>query len=298
MRPPPRTHKYFLAALLAIGLSRSALATEPEKTPEAGQEQEEDRAKKLAQESQNPVSSLIQFPFQLNMAGGIGSFQRSAVILNIQPVIPIPLSKTWTLVPRLITPLVGSPDVMQAQGTTWGVGDFNPQIYVAVQLPAGFTVALGPTIVIPTATDSRLGSGKLSLGPSAVALWTGHGIVGGVLVNNAWSVAGNAMSSDVNSFFLQPFFNLNLPRHTYLVTAPEITANWVKDTWVVPVGAGAGAILKLGLPANVSLQAYWNANAPSDSPSWLVKFTVTFMFPIAKDAAAAGSALDKHREQQ
>jgi hypothetical protein len=272
------------------------LATEPEQTPESGQE--EDKAKKLAQESQNPVSSLIQFPFQLNMAGGMGSFQRSAVILNIQPVIPIPLSKTWTLVPRLITPLVGSPDVMQAQGTTWGVGDFNPQIYVAVQLPAGFTVALGPTIVIPTATDPRLGSGKLSLGPSAVALWTGHGIVGGVLVNNAWSVAGNAMSSDVNSFFLQPFFNLNLPKHTYLVTAPEITANWVSDTWVVPVGAGAGAILKLGLPANVSLQAYWNAKAPSESPSWLVKFTVTFMFPIAKDAAAAGSALDKHREPQ
>jgi hypothetical protein len=297
MRRPPRTHDYvLLAALFTVGLSRSASATEPEKKPEA--EPEEDRAKKLAQESQNPVSSLIQFPFQLNMAGGIGSFERSGVILNIQPVIPIPLSKKWTLVPRLITPLVGSPDITMAQGTTWGLGDFNPQIYIAVQLPAGFTVALGPTIVIPTATDSRLGSGKLSLGPSAVALWVGHGIVAGALVNNAWSIAGNAMSSDVNSFFLQPFFNLNLPKHTYLVTAPEITANWVKDTWVVPVGAGAGAILKLGLPANVSLQGYWNAHAPTDGPSWLVKFTVSFMFPIAKDAAAAGNALDKHREQQ
>ena len=51
---------------------------------------------------------------------------------------------------------------------------------------------------------------------------------------------------------------------------------------------GAGAILKLGLPANVSLQAYWNALAPSDTPTWLVKLTVAFMFPIAKDAAAAG----------
>ena len=119
-----------------------------------------------------------------------------------------------------------------------------------------------------------------------------------MLVNNAWSVAGNSTSSKVNSFFLQPFFNLNLPKHTYLVTAPEITANWVKDTWVVPVGAGAGAILKLGLPANVSLQAYWNAKAPSDSPNWLVRLTLTFMSPIAKEAAAAGSSVDKDREQQ
>jgi hypothetical protein len=283
-----------LAALFAMGRSPSALATDPEQKPEAGPE--EDKAKKLAQQSQNPVSSLIQFPFQLNMEGGMGSFKRSAVVLNIQPVIPIPLSKNWTLVPRLITPLMGLPDTMQAQGTTWGVGDFNPQIYLALQLPAGFTVALGPTISIPTATDSRLGTGKLSLGPSAVALWTGHGIVGGVLVNNAWSVAGNSTRSDVNSFFLQPFFNLNLPKHTYLVTAPEITANWVNSTWVVPVGAGAGAILNLGLPANVSLQAYWSAKAPSESQSWLVKFSLTFLFPIAKDAAAARSSIDKDRE--
>ena len=67
--------------------------------------------------------------------------------------------------PRLITPLVGIPDVTQAQGTTWGVGDFNPQIYVAVQLPEGFTVALGPTIVDSHRHRFRLGSGKLSIGP-------------------------------------------------------------------------------------------------------------------------------------
>ena len=296
MRPTHLGHKCALAALFAIGLSRFALATEPEKTPESGQE--EDQAKKLAQQSQNPVSSLIQVPFQLNMAGGIGSYQRSGVILNIQPVIPIPLTKEWTLVPRLITPLEGAPDSTQPQGTTWGIGDFNPQIYVAVQLPKGFTVGLGPTIVIPTATDPALGSGKLSIGPSVVALWIGHDIVAGVLVNNAWSVAGSSASSKVNAFFLQPFFNLNLPKHTYLVTAPQITADWVNNTWVLPVGAGAGAILKLGLPANVSLQAYWNALAPSDSPSWLVKLTVAFMFPIAKDAAAAESSLDKDHEDK
>jgi hypothetical protein len=269
----------------------STLAAEPEP------EQEEDKAKKLAEQSQNPVSSLIQVPFQLNMEGGMGAHRRSEVVLNIQPVIPIPLTKRWTLVPRLITPLVGIPDVTQPVGTTWGLGDFNPQIYLAVQLPKGFTVALGPTIVVPTATSATLGSGKLSIGPSAVALWIGHGIVAGMLVNNAWSVAGDPARSRVNAFFMQPFFNLNLPKHTYLVTSPEITADWVKNQWTVPVGGGAGAILKLGLPANVGLQAYWNALSPSESPDWLVRFFVTFLFPVEKEAAAAGRAVDKDREQ-
>jgi hypothetical protein len=83
--------------------------------------------------------------------------------------------------------------------------------------------------------------------------WIRHDIVAGVLVNNAWSVAGDPARSRVNAFFIQPFFNLNLPKHTYLVTAPEITADWVKNRWTVPVGGGAGAILKLGpLPPGVS----------------------------------------------
>src|SRR3954470_20327048 len=129
MRPARRTHYCLLATLIAMVSPGSTLAAEPEP------EQEEDKAKKLAEQSQNPVSSLIQVPFQLNMEGGMGAHRRSEVVLNIQPVIPIPLTKRWTLVPRLITPLVGIPDVTQPVGTTWGLGDFNPQIYLAVQLP-------------------------------------------------------------------------------------------------------------------------------------------------------------------
>ncbi len=266
-------------------------------SPASRAQSRDDEAKKIAEDSQNPVSSLISIPFQLNFAGGMGPFQRSETIFNIQPVIPIPLVGRWTLVPRLITPLVGIPDVAQPSGSTWGLSDFNPQIYVAVELPAGFTIGLGPTIVIPTATDAALGSGKLSLGPAAVVVWTGHGIVTGALVNNAWSIAGDRSRPKVDAFFLQPFFNLNLPRHTYLVTAPQITGDFVASQWVVPVGGGAGAILRLGLPASVSLQAYWNALAPANTPSWVVRLQVAFLFPIAPKAAAAEKAVDKDRKQ-
>lgn len=284
-----------------MGMASRAVAQDAEKESPEGKatpEENRDEAKKLAEQSQNPISSLISFPLQFNFAGGMGPFHRSELILNMQPVIPIPLTKMWTLVPRLITPFVGIPDVTQARGTTWGLGDFNPQIYLAAQLPGGFTVGLGPTIDIPTATDPTLGSGKLSIGPSLVAVWIGHGLVTGVLVNNAWSVGGDPSRRRVNTFFLQPFVNVNLPKHTYLLTAPEITADWVSGKWVVPVGGGAGAVLKLGLPASVSLQGYWNALAPTGSPKWLVRFEITYLFPIAKKAAAASSALDKDHEEQ
>jgi hypothetical protein len=265
-------HFCIAATLLAL-VAGTARSQEPDKEAEA---------KKLARESQNPVSSLIAIPFHFDFSGGMGPFQRTQLVLSLEPVIPIPLKGAWTLVPRLITPFVGQPDIAKPNGSTWGVGDFNPQIYVAVALPKGFTVALGPTIVVPTASDALLGSGKLSLGPSAVLVWIGGSIVAGVLVNNAWSVAGERARSAVNAFFLQPFLSLILPRRTFLFTTPQITGNWINNTWVLPVGAGAGAIVKLGLPAAVTLQAYWNALAPADSPTWTVRFHIAFLFPVVR----------------
>jgi hypothetical protein len=273
-------HFCIVATLLAL-VAGTARAQETQPAT-AKQPDKEAEAKRLARELQNPVSSLIAIPFHFDFSGGVGTFQRTQFVLSFEPVIPIPIKRAWTLVPRLITPFVGRPDIAKPQGSTWGVGDFNPQIYVAVALPKRFTVALGPTIVVPTASDALLGSGKLSLGPSAVLVWVGDSIVAGVLVNNAWSVAGERARSNVNAFFLQPFLSLLLPRHTFLFTTPQITGNWINNSWVLPVGAGAGAILKLGLPAAVSLQAYWNALAPAGSPTWTVRFHIAFLFPVIR----------------
>ena len=73
---------------------------------------------------------------------------------------------------------------------------------------------MGPTFTIPTATDSRLGSGKWSLGPTAVALTMQGPWVVGALINNQWSVAGWG-DQDVNAMLLQPFVNYNFGEGWY-----------------------------------------------------------------------------------
>ena len=64
---------------------------------------------------------------------------------------------------------------------------------------------MGPTFLLPTATDNVLGAGKFSIGPGVVlAVQPGKWTLG-VLANNLFSVAGPSNRANVNAFTLQYF---------------------------------------------------------------------------------------------
>jgi hypothetical protein len=239
---------------------------------------------KLAQAAQNPISSLISIPFQLNFNGDIGEFERTQAVLNLQPVIPVALHENITLVTRWILPFVAQPDATMATGSTWGFGDFNPQWYLALEVPGGFTIGPGVTVLAPTASDAQLGLGQWEVGPALVIAWIGGPIVAGFLINNGFSVGGDDRRPSVSAFFLQPFINVNLPAGTYLTTAPQITNDWKKDdSWTVPLGLGVGQILELGpQPVNFSVQGYANLASPDAGPKWQVRVQMQLLFPLKK----------------
>jgi hypothetical protein len=237
----------------------------------------------LAQAAQNPVADLISVPLQNNATFGIGEYDRTRDVLNIQPVIPIKAGK-WNLINRTIVPVVRQPDFFEPTGSTFGVGDITHSLFVSPAKAGKVIWGVGPIILLPTASDPFLGTGKWGLGPSLVVLtMPGRWVLGG-LVNNLWSVGGDEERNDVNVFFFQPFVNYNMSGGWYLVSGPIITANWEAEgdnRWTVPVGGGVGKIFRVGKqPMNVNTQLFYNVKSPEvTGGKWEWRVQVQLLFP-------------------
>ncbi len=237
----------------------------------------------LAQQAQNPIANLISVPFQNNTNFNVGSLDNDQNILNIQPVIPFKLNEDWNLVTRWILPVVYQPPLFRGDDTDFGLGDFNPSFFFVNQINPKLMIGAGPTFLLPTSTDRRLGPDKWGVGPTAAIVWTPGKWVVGALVNNIWSVAGDSSDPDVNQFLLQYFVNYNMAHGWYLTSAPIITADWTQDPdnqWVLPLGGGVGRVFNVGSqPVNMSLQAYDNVITPDGGPDWQLRFQVQLLFP-------------------
>src|SRR5260370_27842238 len=235
-------HKRFLMRLVAV------LALSPavwgQQNPAV-----EDQTGALQKATQNPVANLISVPLQNNTNFGVNPGYRNQDVLNIQPVIPIGISKDWNLLVRWITPIIYQP-VPNAPGTEtgeYGLGDMEPTFFMTPKKPGKLIWGVGPVFQLPTSTNSILGQGKLGIGPSTVVLTQpGHWTLG-VLENNVWSVAGSGSRPAVNQFLMQCFINYNLQKCWYISMSPIITANWKAsrgNVGTVPFGGAIGRITK------------------------------------------------------
>lgn len=237
-----------------------------------GQLSEED----LAKIAQDPIANIISVPFQNSTTFGIGPFDRTQNITNIQPVIPMADGKIIT---RVILPIVNQPNIFAESGNFKGIGDVNLSVFYTRKGKVSWGV--GPVFNIPTAGEN-LGIREWGVGPSIVAVIKPSNWVIGMLVNNVWS-----LESDNSAFTVQPFVNYNLPNGYYLSTSPKVVANWEADSnnqWTIPMGIGVGKIIKPKgfLPFNIQVGADYLIESPElTGGDWIFKFTFTALIPKA-----------------
>lgn len=238
----------------------------------------------ILKQSQNPIANLVSVPFENDWYPQTGFHSEDEYVLEVKPVVPLSLSKDWLLVERPIIPVIQVPDLAPGIEGTAGLGDVELETFLSPKKvgPGGIIWGMGPVISFPTATESILGTKKLSIGPDLVVLRSQGHLMYGALAQNLWSVEGPSERANVNQFLMQPFVFYNLPHKWYLVSSPIMTANWKLDTgrWMVPVGGGGGRLVHLGrIPVNVSTQFFGNAMYPNGTSRWSARFQAQFLFP-------------------
>jgi hypothetical protein len=280
MKINPITASFALTALLganlATGADESDAATTKPVNHAAGDHGN------LAEQATNPVAPLIQLQLQNYFIFDSMEADGYANQLIVQPVVPIPAMGS---LPRAIwrptIPVVSSPDINSGPDGTTGLGDIA-SIYMFNFDQDWGIIGVGPSMVFPTATDSRLGAQKWTAGPAVFAMYTGIPKVQlGALLFNNWSFAGSG-ANDVNKLSLQVVANFHFADGWYAGWGDTaLNYNWETNKAYVPLSARLGKVGKIGnQPVNIFGQVAYNVgDEEPGKDQWGFKLNVTLLFP-------------------
>lgn len=105
-------------ALAQVSKTGDSKSESPGAVPQGkGQDLEE-----LSKELNNPVSSVWNITTQSNMyfyKGDLSPAYRGQFVFNFQPVLPIPLTKNWILIPRPVIPILSNPYIRGGESGDW-----------------------------------------------------------------------------------------------------------------------------------------------------------------------------------
>ena len=246
----------------------------------------------LAKKLQNPVANLISVPLQSNWDFGIeapdeakkipGLHFRDAYryMLNVQPVIPISISKDWNLIVRQIVPIIHAESPIEEIDDRTGLGDIVQSFFFSPKEPtsSGWIWGAGPVGFYPSGTD-ELSAHKWGAGPTVVLLKQEKGWTYGILANHIWSFSGGG-ETDISNTFLQPFLSYTTKSHTTFSLNTESTYDWENSEWTVPINLMVAQLVKLGgMPMQFQVGGRAYAERPDGGPDWGLRFAVTFLFP-------------------
>ena len=253
----------FMAAATTFGLASPAAAQD---------------ADALAKQTQNPVASLISVPFQANWDFGLGDRDATGTLLNIQPVIPFGVSRSTNLILRVIMPVLSQPGPDNQRIN--GMSDIVLSAFFSPVKIGKIIWGVGPVLLLPTATNSRLGAEKFGIGPTFVVLAQPGKFSVGMLYNQIFSTSGANDRSDVNQALFQPFVNYNMRGGLALGASMEASGNFEADTWTTPLIFSVSKVTLLGKrPVSLSAGAGPLIAGPNGAADWRFRFSMAFLFP-------------------
>ncbi len=261
---------FIFCLILPLTTMPAWAADSPAATDTTGEEKGESLTE-INKKLTNPMSDTWSISFQQNnyrVSTIPGEGDKWSSNLNLQPVMPVSLTRNWNLITRPVVTVFNSVPYLDPHNPveinrTTGFGDiilmemFGP----SQRLTGNWLLGIGPTFIFPTASSDFTGQGKWQVGPAVVVGYLSEKYILGVFVQNWTSFAGDNDRPDTNSMNLQPIASYFLPEGWSIGYSGNILANWKADSddvWTVPIGLGVGKVVKFGpLPVKIGLAVQW-----------------------------------------
>ena len=262
--------------LLSVCFSASSLAQQastPASSPSALTDQQ------LAISVHNPFQDFVKVPIQSTTGFQLGRSGKVGDAVNIEPLLPFSLNSNWDLFARPSLTVAYSPTPHEQSG----LEDLQTSFFLSPAKESKWIWGAGPIFQFPTASSLELGTGRWSAGPTAALVYSEGPWLNAILTYHLMSFAGNRTRGSVSQTYIEPMISYNADSGWYADIDPQMTLDWTADTanaWTIPMGADVGRAFNIG-SKSLSLQigAYDLVKRPDGAPQWIMRATVTFLFP-------------------
>jgi hypothetical protein len=233
----------------------------------------------LAKSGHNPFQDFLKVPLQSRTGFSIGPHHNAGDSLNLQPLLPLFSGPAMGFVRT--AELVA---ILSAESArTVRFSDLQSSFFLSPHNANEWVWGTRPILQFPTATSSRLGTGRWCAGPTAALIYENGPWFGGVLTYELMSFAGNRARGSVNQTYVEPEVSYNLESGWYGTIDPPMTFDWTakrSNGWTILIGADVGKAFSLGSNAmGLQVGAYDLLKRPDDAPGWTIRVQLTALFP-------------------
>lgn len=276
------TRRPFLPALIVFASLLSAVAALPDR--ESRLERRKEATEKypdLALKLENPLARILVLPIAMRYEDGVGvGSDGSRYSLRLNPRLPFVLNDDWHLISQSELLWMSQSDV-SGPGSDDGLGDltqaflFSPDRSIAWNTYWG----LGPSFVVPIASNDALGSRKFSLGPALSFFRQSDSWTAGLLIAHVWSVAGDSDAADVSFTRIQPLVAYTTSTSTTLSLGLDGRYNWTQEKWQLPLLLSLSQLTLIAKhPLKFALGAELDLANDSSGADWGLQFKVSIPF--------------------
>ena len=238
----------------------------------------------IARETSDPTAELWYFSTEFALAfDSRASFRQSNQLTwELQPSLPIPLTKNWRLLnfPDLVLASQGTSEGLQLTGieTFDWLAAFSP-----TPSRSGLAWGLGPYVSLPASTSAQFGPSQWQTGLGGVIAWRTPQTVASVQIHSGWttdrsSPIAQSVQIETNAQYI---FNngmqvgLGHPRIEYTRNRDG------SGQWDVPVGANIARTFHVGkMPIKIMIEFdFYVMNDSHWQPEHLFRLTILPVLP-------------------